>query len=284
MLSISKIFKIIFKILIYLFAIWGFLLSFVYFAQIKGWTKSKSRIDKQASFFKNLKNEKTNLKNEKTNSDFEEIKNLEEWKTIKQGILKDKILIDEVSQKLNLEKRLLITPLIVEQLRLLTSEREIFKRYFQPVAILGTQTQFSLGLFGIKDGTAEQIENNLKNKNSQFYLGENYENILDYTEIEKENLSDSRFKRLTDEKKHYFSYLYAGLYLKQILISWEKKGFDIQNRPEIIATIFNLGFNKSDPNPNPISGGAEITLNNKKYSFGKIAYLFYYSDELKEIE
>jgi len=153
-------------------------------------------------------------------------------------------LIEKVSKETGISKRLLISPLLIEQLRLMTSQREIFKKYFQPLSILGSQTQFSLGIYGMKENTAKQIEINLKDKNSPYYLGKSFENILDYkienssssvllnsetgeVIIRNTNLPTStkiligndaeRIKRLTNEKDHYYSYLYAALYLKQIL-------------------------------------------------------------------
>ncbi len=48
---------------------------------------------------------------------------------------------------------------VPEQTRFFTSNREVFKRYFEPLKILGSLSQFSLGVSGIKEDTAIQIEN-----------------------------------------------------------------------------------------------------------------------------
>jgi hypothetical protein len=220
-------------------------------------------------------------------------------------------LINLVSEKTGVSSRLLIAPLVTEQLRLMTSERSTFKKYFQPLSVLGTQTQFSLGIYGIKENTAKQIESNLKDKNSEYYLGSYYEHMLDYDTstttilVDKNTLEPvknstssnpestttilltgndaERIKRLTDSHDHMYSYLYAALYLKQIMTAWKNAGYDISDRPEIVATVYNLGFSKSNPNANPQVGGAEIDLNGQKYSFGSIAFYFYFSDEMKDI-
>ena len=94
------------------------------------------------------------------------------------------------------------------------------------------------------------------------------------------NLEQARFERITDKTDHYYAYLYAALFNKEIIAQWQKKGFDISNRPEILATLYNIGFVHSDPNGSPQIGGAEIDINGNKYSFGRIAYDFYYSGEL----
>jgi hypothetical protein len=75
--------------------------------------------------------------------------------------------------------------------------------------------------------------------------------------------------------------LYAGLFIKQIITQWKNAGFDISHSPEIISTIYNLGFSKSIPNANPQSGGAQITIDGINYSFGSLGAQFYNSDELK---
>ncbi len=149
-----------------------------------GWTKSDSLIDKQSEYFKKLLDE-ANLGNkdkriEIANQHFLNIENMPEWSVIKEGILKDKDMIETISEMTGVSPRLIITPLIAEQLRLMTSQREIFKKYFQPLAVLGSQTQYSLGIYGIKEATAKEIERNLKDTNSPYYLGIKYASLLDY--------------------------------------------------------------------------------------------------------
>lgn len=321
--KLLKALKKILKIFILVFAIWGFILTVVFLAMKFGLTKSNSLIDKQSEYFKNLLQESQQGRDERSAvaiEHFAYIENLAEWPVIKLGLEKDKEVIQRVSQETDVPARLLVTPLVGEQLRLMTSEREIFKKYFQPLAILGSQTQFSLGIYGIKEGVAKEIERNLKNKESPYYLGEKYENLLDYPpsqetllvdawtlEPVKENKNSTtsnsttsassqypdtilltgsdaqRVKRLISEKDHYYSYLYVALYLKQLETAWARAGFSIQERPEILATLYNIGFENSHPNPNPQVGGAEITLGSQKYTFGAIAYYFYFSNELLDI-
>jgi hypothetical protein len=230
----------------------------------------------------------------------------DDWATLEEALLKDKDVIERVSRETGVPARLLITPLVVEQLRLYSSQREIFKKYFAPLKVLGAQTQFSWGIYGIKKETAVQIEKNLKDKKSPFYLGNKYENSLDFTEAEKggsslvvffgssastttpqesetfEGVEKARFVRLTSEKDHYYSYLYAALYMKQIMSQWKNAGYDLDHRPEIVATLYNIGFMKSIPKENPSVGGAEITIRGVTYSFGRLAYEFYYSGLLEK--
>lgn len=55
-----------------------------------------------------------------------------------------------------------------------------------------------------------------------------------------------RIQRLTNEKDHYYSYLYAAIYMKELMTGWKKSGFDISDRPEIVATLYNIIFKIHD--------------------------------------
>ena len=92
-----------------------------------------------------------------------------------------------------------------------------------------------------------------------------------------------RLKRLVQYENHYYSYLYAALYVRQIKMQWERAGFPIDNRPEIFASLFNLGFHKSKPKKNPAVGGSNFMINDKSYTFGGVAYDFYYSGEMADL-
>jgi len=143
---------------------------------------------------------------------------------------------------------------------------------------------------GLKDDTAREIERRLKDPASPSYLGEKYEHLLDFktaalgvSAITSEQNDQERFLRIVDEYNHYYSYLYTAIYLKEIMQEWSRAGFDISNRPEILATLFNIGFANSKPNANPEVGGSEIDIDGISYSFGGLAGLFYNSDELIEL-
>jgi hypothetical protein len=146
--------------------------------------------------------------------------------------------------------------------------------------ILSVETTFSLGVTGIKVPTAQRIEKNLKDSTSLFYLGQKYENLLDF---QSPNIAQERFKRLTSYQNHFYSYLYAALNVKQLKVQWEKSGFPISDRPEILATLYNIGYEVSVPKENPEVGGSGINIKGKRYSFGAVAYEFYYSGELYEL-
>jgi hypothetical protein len=206
--------------------------------------------------------------------------NISEWQDFKIAVAKDKQLIDSVAYLTGVEPRLIVSVLVGEQIRLFNSNREAYKKWIRPLKVLFVETSFSMGVTGIKIETAKEIEHNLKDSSSIFYLGRQYENLLDF---QTNYVSDERYKRLTSYKNHFYSYLYAALNLKQIKTQWEKSGYPIDARPEILATLYNVGFEVSVPKPNPSVGGSRIYIRGNKYTFGSLAYEFYYSGELFDL-
>ena len=202
-----------------------------------------------------------------------------EWQAIKEATEKDRDQIEKVSKETGIESRLIVSNMIVEQLRLANSQREVFKQFFEPLKVLCSANKISLGVMGIKEATAKDIENHLKDPSSPYYLGDEYEHLLDFT---SSDVTSERYNRLVDDKNHYYSYLYGALYLKQMMKQWSDAGYDITYRPEIVGTLFNVGFPQSHPNPSPKVGGSSIKINDREYSFGSLAYEFYYSGELLE--
>lgn len=261
-----------FTVILYFFAFVGLFLTSGYFAVKYGLTNTAGIIDRQREGFLDL----SNTPNEK----YFAWNKGEEWQVLGTAFSKDKSVLETVEKLSGVPSRLIVSVVLVEQLRLFYSEREVFKQVFAPLKILGTQSQFSWGVSGIKPETAIAIENNLKDPTSLYYLGKSFEHYLDFKTTDIEN---ERFTRLTDYKDRYYSYLYTALYIREVATSWKKSGFDISNKPEILATLFNIGFAHSSPKENPEVGGAEIEINNTTYSFGRLAGEFYGSKELTDL-
>lgn len=206
----------------------------------------------------------------------------EEWNLMKNVFTRDQDVIVKASKDAGISPRLLLGGVIGEQFRFFGNRRESFKQYFEPLKILASLSNTSFGIAGLKPNTARLIEENLKNKNSPFYLGKDMENLLDY-DVNILDKDKARMDRITNTKDPYYSYLYVGLYMKQIIKQWENNGFDIGTRPDVLATLYNLGFPRSVPKENPVSGGAIINVGGKDYTFGDLGYEFYFSGELVEI-
>lgn len=204
-----------------------------------------------------------------------------EWQTLNHATAGDAPTINKAAAAAGVSARLIVAQLVVEQLRLYNTDREVYKQIFEPLQILGVQSQFSWGVMGIKQETAIAVEQHLIDPASPWYLGTSSAHLLDFKTTDHDS---ERFNRLTDDHNHYYSYLYTGLYLRQIMTQWKNAGFDISARPEILSTLYNIGFVHSKPNANPSSGGAAITIgstaSSTTYSFGDLAAQFYYSDAL----
>lgn len=207
----------------------------------------------------------------------------DEWNLMKEVFIRDQDIIKKAASDAKISPRLILSGVIGEQFRFFSSRRESFKSYFEPLKILATLSNTSYGIAGLKPKTVGIIEANLKDPRSQFYLGPDMASLADYKNVTAEDLEAKRLDRIVDTKNPYYSYLYVGLFMKEISAQWSRAGFDISNRPEILATLYNLGFYYSIPKPDPQVGGTTISINNVDYTFGDLAYEFYYSGELADI-
>ncbi len=264
--------KKFFLLLVYLFAAIGFFLVVGYLAVRFGFTNEAGIIDTQRESFLGA-----NVIGSRLAGPWEQS---EEWKVLEEAIRRDESVIVQAAADAGVSPRLIVSNLVAEQLRLFFTEREAYKQFFYPLKILGPQTQFSWGVMGMKEETAIPVENHLKDPASPFYLGPTYEHLLDFS---TDNIQTERFTRMTDQYDHYYSYLYAGLYLKQIQTQWKRAGHPIDERVDILATLYNIGFERSVPKANPQVGGAAIVLGSKTYSFGGLASEFYTSNLLTDI-
>ena len=214
--------------------------------------------------------------------------NIAEWQDFKIAVAKDKYYIDSAAKVTGVEPRLIVACLVGEQIRLFNSSRESYKRYIGPMKVLVLENRLSYGVTGIKESTAMKIEHYMKDKTSPYYMGEEYEHLLDYdsTNSYVNNINDTmsvRLRRLVQFKNHYYSYLYTACFLKQIKMQWERAGYPLDERPEILASLFNLGYQKSKPKKNPGVGGSNYKIHETEYTFGSVAFEFYYSGELMNV-
>ena len=210
-----------------------------------------------------------------------------EWSYFKEAVAKDKKYIDSAAAVCGVEPRMIVACLVGEQVRLFNSRRERFKNLVAPLKTLALETNLSFGVTGIKESTAKNIEYYLKDPKSPYYCGAKYEHILDYDSTinynnQHNDTMNLRVKRLVQYSNHYYSYLYAGVFIRQIAAQWEKAGYPIAERPEILASIFNLGYSKSKPKKYPAAGGSNFKIRDKEYTFGGVAFDFYYSGEMLE--
>jgi hypothetical protein len=282
-------------IIILIFAFIGMAFTGVFFAMKFGITNVKGSIEERDSFFGKVPTISLNQNGTTTQASNEPVGNgciegldqvkpcdwnqTVQWEVVKGGLQKDVDVIKRVSSETGVPARMIAASVVPEQVRFFTDNREVFKRYFEPLKILASLSQFSLGVSGIKQKTAQDIEMYASDPASQFYPGDGMATLFAYSSSTSDK-DKELFNRLADDKDHYYSYLYTALYLKEITAQWQKAGFDVTDRPDVLVTLFNLGFNASEPKADPKAAGANITIGATKYPFGTLGALFWHSDEL----
>lgn len=290
-----KFLKILGISIVVIFALVGLLFSVVFLAMNFGLLNVKGSIQERNKFFLDvfLKNDQiisdnnTEVVQSPDYSCADKSKNClwnetREWKVVAGGLTEDSEIIMRVANETGVSARLIASVVVPEQIRFFTSDREVFKRYFEPLKILGSLSKFSLGVSGIKQDTATDVEKYANDSQSVYYPGERYGSLIAYPSSLQDHEAEL-FKRLTNDKDHYYSYLYTAIFIKEITEQWRRAGFDIEDNPAIVATLFNLGFKSSVPKSDPQVGGAIITVGGKNYTFGSLAGSFYNSVELSDI-
>ena len=285
-------------VIILLFAFIGMVFTGVFFAMKFGLTNVRGSIEERNSFFGTVPKIAELVGNNKGSTattepvgngckvDLDQNKPCEwndtvQWQVVKGGLSKDQSVIARVARETGVSSRMIAAAVMPEQMRFFAenSNREVFKRYFEPLKILASLSQFSLGVSGMKQKTAEDVQRYANDKTSPFYPGDGAGVLLAYASSTT-NRDQELFNRLTDEKNHYYSYLYTALYLKEIEAQWKIAGYNVHSRPDVLVTLFNLGFNSSQPKENPQVAGAPITIGGQRYSFGDLGATFYHSEEL----
>lgn len=106
----------------------------------------------------------------------------------------------------------------------------------------------SIGFCQVKMKTAYWIEKQLNDSTNIFYCGKKYENIL--------KISKSPEEIILKLKNDSLNILYAAAYIKIMENRWQKAGFPINKKPEIIGTLYSTGLfylngTERKPNRNP---------------------------------
>ena len=108
----------------------------------------------------------------------------------------------------------------------------------------------SIGFCQIKFKTAYFIERQLNDSKLEYYPGKKYEGTIKVSKNPNELI-----RKLMSDSLNIF---YAAAYLRIIQSKWSSAGFSVDDRPDIIGTLFQTGLFSTDgslrePNPNPRS-------------------------------
>jgi hypothetical protein len=273
--------KIVYHVVLYGFALIGFIFVAVFIALRLGLLNVKGASSERNKYFNlNSANVLSAI-----SSDDKYIKsdwmNSGEWYLMKHVFIRDQEIIKKAAKDSGVDARIILGGVMGEQFRFFSNRRESFKNYFEPMKILASLSNVSFGIAGLKPKTLNQIESNLSNIHSPFYLGPEMENVISYES--GDDIESVQMSRITDTKNPYYSYLYVGLFMRQIHSQWLNAGFDLSDKPGIYATLYNLGFYYSRPKADPRIGGSVIIINGHEYTFGDIAHEFYFSEELIDV-
>lgn len=113
------------------------------------------------------------------------------------------------------------------------------KVFDQALAMVGKNS--SIGFCQVKLKTAYYIEKQLADSLSDFYPGEKYKNIL--------GLTKNPYRLIERLQNDSLNILYAAAYLRIIQSYWSKHGFTIDDRPEIIGSLYQLGLFQESGKP-----------------------------------
>lgn len=156
-------------------------------------------------------------------------------------------LINKYSKELNVDPRIVAGVIFVEMFRNFTTEKGYLEKYLENTNLGETILSIANHTYGIGQmSKSEFFEciNHLQDLNSEFYLGEGLKEYVSYDDVEKSKDNvDIQIK-------------FTVVMIKQLISQWEKAGFDISKRPEILGTLYNIGFKNSYPKQNPRSGGS----------------------------
>ncbi len=115
-----------------------------------------------------------------------------------------------------------------------------------PTALKGYNS--SIGFCQVKLKTAYWIEVQLSDSTSEFYPGKQYQAILPLSKSPREII-----QKLQNDS---LNILYAAAYIKIIQNYWKRAGYPINDRPDILGTLYSTGMfdqkgESRKPNANP---------------------------------
>jgi len=211
-------------------------------------------------------------------------------KTVNEAMEKLSIHINKYSNELGINARTVGGVIYVEMFRSLTTPKGYIEK--KMLGYIGGRILLSIknATYGVGQMTSTEMMNciqNLKDPNSPFYLGEKFSNYLSLDDYEKalEHTEEEHYGVIhTEDKNAYIQIKFAAAMIAQFSQQWKNAGFDISKKPEILGTLYNLGFKKSHPHKNPKSGGTMNFIFGKSVNFGGAVKLWADSKLAPEIK
>jgi len=186
----------------------------------------------------------------------------EEEEVVRKKLSDNAFFINDASQKLDVDPRLLASVIYAES-RVNVNLLDSFEREY---ASLGNNT--SIGLAQIRINTAKWIMDTVRDTSSVYSLDSQYDKW-----VPSYNTREDIIKLLENDSTNC---LLAAIHLKQIIQRWHRSGYDIENRPDIVMTLYSYGLFRRE-------NGSEIIphANPRSNFLGKVAANFFNSNQLK---
>jgi hypothetical protein len=172
-------------------------------------------------------------------------------------------IIRKSAERLNISPRLLASVIYTEK-RMNVTLVDAFEVLY---ADLGANS--SIGLAQIRLTTGKWIIDNAKDSTSNYFIAKRYHRWLPGYRNQADLI------RLL--KQDSTNCLLAAFHIKQMVQRWQKGGYDISYRPDIIATLYTYGLTNRET-------GKEIAphANPKSNFLGRVAKIFYESSKLQD--
>jgi hypothetical protein len=236
-------------------------------------SNSLIKTDKYTSLSKKLHELEDSYKNtvnlKKQNIPKNNLLNSNNVKYVLDKLLNDKTYnasIIKVSEDLNIDKKLLISSIWVEQIRYMTTVRWYAKNLIKSNKYLTNFSKFSYWIWWIKLLTARRIQGNMKKYNLDLY---NKYFIKDVW------VRDATLIKILTNK--YKWTLYSWALISNIQDRWEKEWFPLEHKPWVIITLYNMwNVIKKVPHSTPDLWWSLISIDWKSMYFWEIWYVIYY--------
>lgn len=152
-------------------------------------------------------------------------------------------LIELASQIFDVDSKILLSIIYIERTKNYTWEDGALDNLLAEAGL-----NSSIGFCQVKLKTAYWIEVQLNDTSSVYFSSRKYK--------EKLNLSNSPKKIIAKLENDSLNIMYASAYLRIIISRWEKMGFPIDKRADILGTLYSTGLFKRNgkerlPNGNP---------------------------------
>ena len=142
-------------------------------------------------------------------------------------------LIESASNMFDVNSRILASIIYAERTLNYTWEDDALDSY---LAVAGLNS--SIGFCQVKMKTAYWIEVQLNDTSSIYFPDEKYKGVL--------SLSNSPEEIITKLENDSLNILSAAAYLRIIISLWEKSGFPIDDRADIVGTLYSTGLFKRE--------------------------------------